>query len=84
MIASVATEQIELTQESLQSTLGSGYIAMAFIEAVPAKMYGKAGLEALDFWANVQGQVWLTNRCHPWIPSAKQTSCRTSKCCEIK
>ena len=61
VIASVAREQIALTQESLQSTLGSGRIAMALIDAVPAGMYGKAALEALDLWTDVQGQVVQTD-----------------------
>lgn len=61
VIASVAREQIALTQESLQSTLGSGHIAMALIDAVPAGMYGKAALEALDLWTDVQGQVVQTD-----------------------
>jgi len=48
VIASVSREEIELTQKSLQSTLGSGHIAMALVDSVPAGMYGKAALEALD------------------------------------
>jgi len=61
VIASVSREQIELTQKSLQSTLGSGHIAMALVDAVPAGMYGRAALEALDLWADVQGQVVQTD-----------------------
>jgi molybdate transport system substrate-binding protein len=34
---------------------------MALIDAVPAGMYGKAALEALDLWTDVQGQVVQTD-----------------------
>jgi len=61
VIASVAREQFALTQESLQSTLGSGHIAMALIDAVPAGMYGKAAFGDLGLWTDVQGQVVQTD-----------------------
>ena len=34
-----------------------GRIAMAFVDAVPAGIYGKAALDALGVWSDVQGRV---------------------------
>ena len=42
---------------NLASLLGSGRLAMADTNAVPAGKYGKAALEALGIWASVQGKV---------------------------
>jgi len=41
----------------LKGRLGSERLAMAFVKAVPAGMYGKAALESLGLWDKVEAQV---------------------------
>ena len=41
----------------LAELLGEGRLAMADVKAVPAGKYGKAALEKLDVWAEVEGKV---------------------------
>jgi molybdate transport system substrate-binding protein len=41
----------------LAGAVGDGKIAMADVKAVPAGKYGKAALEKLGVWANVEGKV---------------------------
>ncbi len=41
----------------LAGLLGDGRLAMAFVDAVPAGIYGKAALESLGLWQDVAGQV---------------------------
>jgi len=41
----------------LKGRLGSERLAMAFVKAVPAGMYGKAALETLGLWEIVEAQV---------------------------
>ncbi len=42
---------------NLAGLLGTGRLAMADINAVPAGKYGKAALEALGVWASIQGKI---------------------------
>jgi molybdate transport system substrate-binding protein len=42
---------------NLAGLLGSGRLAMADVNAVPAGKYGKASLEALGVWASVQSKI---------------------------
>ncbi|MEO1723962.1 MAG: molybdate ABC transporter substrate-binding protein [Pseudomonadota bacterium] len=41
--------------------LGDGRLAMAFVDAVPAGIYGKAALEALDLWPRLSPSVVQTD-----------------------
>lgn len=41
----------------LKEMLGDGYLAMGFVGAVPAGIYGKAALENLNLWDDVQGRI---------------------------
>ncbi|MEP2532173.1 molybdate ABC transporter substrate-binding protein [Shimia sp.] len=43
--------------KDIPALLGEGRLAMALVEAVPAGQYGKAALEALGVWDQVQAQV---------------------------
>jgi molybdate transport system substrate-binding protein len=55
--------KIELKIENefkLADALGSGKLAMANVESVPAGKYGKAALEKLSVWASVEGEVAQT------------------------
>jgi molybdate transport system substrate-binding protein len=55
--------KIELKIENefkLADALGSGKLAMANVESVPAGKYGKAALEKLSVWASVEGKVAQT------------------------
>lgn len=45
----------------LIAQLDGGYLAMALVDAVPAGIYGKAALERLDLWNDVQHQVAQTD-----------------------
>ena len=40
--------------------MGSGKLAMANVDSVPAGKYGKAALEKLGVWASVEGKVAQT------------------------
>jgi len=45
----------------LVSLLGGGRLAMALVDAVPAGMYGKAALDHLGLWSNVEASVAQTD-----------------------
>lgn len=45
----------------LTTRLGDGYLAMALVDAVPAGIYGKAALQGLGLWDDVQGQIAQTD-----------------------
>lgn len=45
----------------LPGMLGEGRLAMALVEAVPAGIYGKAALESLGLWGDVQARVAQTD-----------------------
>ncbi|MFP4207397.1 MAG: molybdate ABC transporter substrate-binding protein [Wenzhouxiangella sp.] len=45
----------------LLELLAGGRLAMALVEAVPAGIYGKAGLESLGLWAAVEASVAQTD-----------------------
>lgn len=44
----------------LAAMLGAGRIAMAFVDAAPAGLYGKAALQSLGHWESVAGRVAQT------------------------
>ena len=48
---------VDLTDGSLPAALGSGYLAMADPDAVPAGKYGKAALVDLGLWDDVEGRI---------------------------
>jgi molybdate transport system substrate-binding protein len=55
--------KIELKIENgfkLADAVGTGKLAMANVESVPAGKYGKAALEKLGVWASVEGKVAQT------------------------
>ncbi|WP_460273674.1 molybdate ABC transporter substrate-binding protein [Celeribacter sp. ULVN23_4] len=41
----------------LPGMIGDGYLAMALVDAVPAGIYGKASLESLGLWDEIEPQV---------------------------
>ncbi|WP_299663056.1 molybdate ABC transporter substrate-binding protein [uncultured Ruegeria sp.] len=45
----------------LITRLDGGYLAMALVDAVPAGIYGKAALQGLGLWNDVQGQIAQTD-----------------------
>ncbi len=45
----------------LRGLLGEGRLAMALVDAVPAGVYGKASLESLGLWDDVEAQVAQTD-----------------------
>jgi molybdate transport system substrate-binding protein len=53
-----STTEIKLEQGlNLAAVLGNGKLAMADVKAVPAGKYGKAALESLGAWTDVEPQV---------------------------
>ena len=53
-----AAGPIDLDEPSdLVERLGTGRLAMALVEAVPAGIYGKVALLGLGLWASVEGQI---------------------------
>lgn len=53
-----STASTEITPNfNLAGLVGSGRLAMANVDAVPAGKYGKAALEKLGVWASVEGKV---------------------------
>jgi molybdate transport system substrate-binding protein len=46
-----------LTVPGLTAALGDGLLAMGHVDSVPAGVYGRAALESLGLWADVQDQV---------------------------
>ncbi|WP_377190988.1 molybdate ABC transporter substrate-binding protein [Ruegeria meonggei] len=45
----------------LSAALDGGHLAMALVDAVPAGIYGKAALQNLALWEEVQGQIAQTD-----------------------
>lgn len=45
----------------LPAALGNGHLAMALVDAVPAGIYGKAALQNLGMWEDVQPQIAQTD-----------------------
>jgi len=53
-----AAEPVDLMDPAdLAARLGTGHLAMALIEAVPAGIYGRAALVDLGLWAQVEARV---------------------------
>lgn len=51
-------EPVEIGPDlDLAGLLGDGRLAMALVDSVPAGVYGKAALESLGLWGNVEAQV---------------------------
>ena len=49
---------VEITPDlDLAGALGDGKLAMALVDAVPAGIYGKAALESLELWDDVEAHV---------------------------
>lgn len=47
--------------DTLADRLGSGHLAMALVDAVPAGIYAKAALDSLGLWAGVTSRVVQTD-----------------------
>ncbi len=45
----------------LAARLDGGFLAMALVDAVPAGIYGKAALQGMGLWENVQDQIAQTD-----------------------
>ena len=55
-------EQLDLTLSALETALGpDGRLAMGHVQAVPAGIYGKAALEALDVWTPLSPRAVQTD-----------------------
>lgn len=52
-----SAQMVPLTRTGVMDALGSGRIAMADPDAVPAGKYGKAAFEKLGFWSDVEPRV---------------------------
>ncbi|MEL7213514.1 MAG: molybdate ABC transporter substrate-binding protein [Pseudomonadota bacterium] len=61
MIAPAPSGPVPLTTAALTTRLADGPLAMALIDAVPAGIYGKAALEALDLWPTLSPSVAQTD-----------------------
>ncbi|WP_420585032.1 molybdate ABC transporter substrate-binding protein [Ruegeria sp.] len=48
-------------ETDLSEALGNGYLAMALVDAVPAGIYGKAALQSLGLWDQLQDRVAQTD-----------------------
>ncbi|WP_425071577.1 molybdate ABC transporter substrate-binding protein [Sagittula sp. S175] len=58
LISAQPGDPIELSQDTdLVGLLQGGRLAMALVDAVPAGIYGKTGLETLNLWQSVSGHV---------------------------
>ncbi len=59
------TEQTQIgkmqSSTDLSGALGSGYLAMALVDAVPAGVYGKTALQSLGLWGGIEDQVAQTD-----------------------
>lgn len=53
--------EIDLNGFDLAAALGSGRLAMALVDAVPAGIYGKAALQSLGMWDGVKNNVAQTD-----------------------
>ena len=45
----------------LAALLGQGHLAMALVDSVPARVYGKQALESLGLWSTIEPQVAQTD-----------------------
>jgi molybdate transport system substrate-binding protein len=58
LIAHAKLPSVEITlQLDLAGLLGGGKLSMGFVDSVPAGQYGKAALEALGLWTQVEPMV---------------------------
>ncbi|TNE69142.1 MAG: molybdate ABC transporter substrate-binding protein [Rhodobacteraceae bacterium] len=58
LIAAGDADAVEITPDlDLAGLLDGGRLAMALVDAVPAGIYGKASLETLGLWDDVEAQV---------------------------
>lgn len=58
LIAAGDADAVEITPDlDLAGLLDGGRLAMALVDAVPAGIYGKASLESLGLWDDVEAQV---------------------------
>ncbi|WP_066701707.1 molybdate ABC transporter substrate-binding protein [Celeribacter ethanolicus] len=58
LIAAGDADAVEITPDlDLAGLLNGGRLAMALVDAVPAGIYGKASLETLGLWDDVEAQV---------------------------
>ncbi len=63
VLVAAKDSKIDLKIESgfnLMDAIGSGKLAMANVDSVPAGKYGKAALQKLGVWASVEGKVAQT------------------------
>ncbi|MFY2823514.1 molybdate ABC transporter substrate-binding protein [Ruegeria sp. MALMAid1280] len=63
LIGNAGQDQIGHMQPDidLPARLGSGHLAMALVDAVPAGIYGKAALQNLGLWEDVQTRIAQTD-----------------------
>ncbi|SDX09770.1 molybdate transport system substrate-binding protein [Ruegeria halocynthiae] len=62
LIGAQDTEPTEIAVGlDLITRLNGGYLAMALVDAVPAGIYGKAALQNLGLWNDVEGQIAQTD-----------------------
>ncbi len=63
LIGGAGQDQIGRMQPNvdLSAKLGSGHLAMALVDAVPAGIYGKAALQNLGLWEGVQTRIAQTD-----------------------
>ncbi len=63
LIGNADLDQIGRMQRDvdLSAILGSGHLAMALVDAVPAGIYGKAALQKLGLWEDVQTRIAQTD-----------------------
>jgi molybdate transport system substrate-binding protein len=63
LIGSTDQDQIGRMQPDvdLSARLGNGHLAMALVDAVPAGIYGKAALQNLGLWEDVQTRIAQTD-----------------------
>ena len=62
LIAHGDADPVEISPDlDLPAMLGSGRLAMALVEAVPAGIYGRAALQSLGLWDAVAPQVAQTD-----------------------
>ena len=61
LIGPAGAAPVALTAEALTARLGSGRLAMALVDAVPAGIYGRAALRALGAWDAVAPHVAQTD-----------------------
>lgn len=58
LVSSEGGDPVTISPElDLAGMLGEGHLAMALVEAVPAGIYGKASLQALGMWEEIEPKV---------------------------